>query len=75
MSKLIGRKVKLVKDVRDIMNTHPMARDVHVVGAVLTIAAINPNGKWCLRCKDAVYTYDTYCLEQVRYLNNKQVVL
>ena len=75
MSKLIGRKVKLVKDVRDLAGVHPLARDVHVVGTVLTLYAVNYEGRWCLRCKSARNTFDNYCLEQVRYLNNKKVEL
>ena len=81
MSKLIGRKVKLVKSVRDMEGTHPCARDCHAVGTVLTIAEVHVSDnkwqpfQWPLLCRNSVSTYDKYCLKQVRYLNNKKVVL
>ena len=75
MSKFIGRKVKLVKAVRAVEGAHPMAKDCHAVGAVLTVVNVRTAGRWTLHCKDDVNTYDTYCLEQVRYLNNKKVEL
>ena len=77
MSKLIGRRVKLVKRAKDISCNHNLCLDYHAIGQVLRITnscdpATNP---WPLQCCDNYSRCDLYRPEQLRYLNNKPVVL
>jgi len=75
MSKIIGRKVRLVKTAGDLSGQ--CLADRHDVGAVLTIVDISffNQSKWPVQCRDSNYGYDVYKPEQLRYLNNRRVVL
>ena len=77
MSKLIGRRVKLVKSSKDIGGYHSLCTDFHAIGQVLRITnSCDPaTNQWPLQCCDNYSRCDLYKPEQLRYLNNKPVLL
>lgn len=78
MSKLEGRKVKLVKSTNEIQGIDcPLNPDLfHVgfAGVILRVYCLETNG-FPIVVTDSVGRSDIYKPEQLRYLNNKPVVL
>ena len=76
MNKLIGRRVKLVKSASELAWDSAISGDFHAVGQVLRITnADDATNRWPLQCCDNYSRCDLYEPEQLRYLNNRRVVL
>lgn len=78
MSELEGKKVKIVKSTNEIQGRDcPLNPDLFHVGFIGTIIRVyDPhNNKYPIVVADSVGRSDIYMTEQLRYLNNREVVV
>jgi len=77
MSKLIGRRVKLVVSCGNVLGLYNGSTDPHAIGQTLRIVNTEDplKSNWPVQCCDNYSRCALYKPEQLRYLNNKKVEL